>query len=153
MIKGVTFRFNFRKLVNKFGKKKVLSDNQRLGLARVFASASRKVISSQQFSDKVKDSTLEIRKNLKKRKNSDTLWDTGALHNSIVATSKGITMNDYGRYQNDGWTMMPNSFTERWNIPAPQRVMARPFIITDSEVSDDVLDSIADDIINIITTK
>ena len=41
MIKGVTFRFSFRKLANKFNKGKFLTKAQKLNLSQVFARASR----------------------------------------------------------------------------------------------------------------
>ena len=153
MIKGVTFRFSFRKLANKFNKGKFWTKAQKINLSQVFARASRQVIKSQQFAVKVNDSTLDIRRKLKKRSNSDTLWDTGALAASIRGTEKGIQMLEYGQYQKEGWTMVENAFTAKWNIPTPQDVPARPFVVTEAEVSDELLDSVADELIQIITTK
>ena len=49
--------------------------------------------------------------------------------------------------------MVENAFTAKWNIPTPQDVPARPFVVTEAEVSDELLDSVADELIQIITTK
>ena len=153
MIKSVLPRFSFNNLINRLQKKAFLSNRKKRQIAEIFAAATQDVILRGDIEPKLRPSTLEIRRNVKKNWNENPLLDTGSLLDSIKGTERGIEMLEYGRYQNEGFTLKESGFTRKHNIKSPQRVDARPFLITEAEISDDLLDELESEILHIITQK
>tara|TARA_R100000664_G_C2751126_1_gene138426 strand:- start:1446 stop:1892 length:447 start_codon:yes stop_codon:yes gene_type:complete len=109
--------FSFTKLADSLDS---IIKKQSAKSSEGFAKSAKKKITDG-LRPALKKSTREIRRK-RGTGGSKPLYETGSLFRSIKATDKGIEMNKYGIYHNEGYETSPKSMIPNKLVPA------RPFI-------------------------
>ena len=153
MFKTIKVTFDFGRLVKKLSANRLLTDNQKKRINTIIAERSREFIENDMTDPASSKATFEIRERIHKVDDQTTMIRSGNLVDSIRGTKKGVEMVDYGKYQLEGFNMQSNAFTEKLGIPTPQFVGPRDFIASDQGVDEELIDDIADEIIDTIIRR
>lgn len=153
MFKKISVSFDFGKLIDKLKNKSVITKSQKRRINESIAYHTQRFIESGMVEPSINTSTAEIRERVHKIDDDTTLIRSGNLVGSIRGTEDGVVMVDYGKYQLEGFTMRENNFTKKMGIPTPQFVGPREFIASDQGVDEDLVEEIANEIIDTILIR
>lgn len=151
MFRKITVNFDFKQLISRLKSKKLITSAQKREINENIAMATQDFILNNSTEPKVNSATLEIRERIHGSGEQTTMVRSGNLVDSIRGNEDGIEMVGYGKYQLEGFTMRESNFTRKLGIPTPQSVGPFDFLAVDQGVDQDIIDDIAEEIVNILT--